>query len=397
MEQLSDTRFSLTSGERRWFVFNQDFEYNSSNPYHQLRSFHVVSDITSVKPSDSNRKYLILIATREENVMKIDMSKYKDVPVPLFIPYAEQFVDLSRLPKWDIPDKVIVKAAVNGAMLSKENNPNLPITIDEIKSATDDCIDAGVSGVHIHVRDEDGLPTGDIGLLNTIVNPIRKRVGMDVVIDGCTVFGDRFEDVMEPLAEGLFEVSPVNTCAIYTDQVIFANPIPSMKAHTEIAQELNIKPQIAVYNMGDIDVCKRNLIDTGILKKPYYWIIVIGLSGWSPLPNPLVMFETLAMYKRLIDDIDPESVIMVCASGRATGYLSTAAMLLGMHVRVGMEDSIWVQPHKDDIISSNKETVKSTIRIAHELGREVATADEYRDMVGIKRSTSSKNFEQQAA
>lgn len=321
----------------------------------------------------------------EKKVPKIDMSRYKDVPVPLFIPYAEQFVDFSRLAKWDIPEKVIVKAAVNGAMLSKENNPNIPVSVDEIKSDIDDCIDAGASGVHIHIRDKDGLPTGDIGILNSIINPIRERVGTNIVIDGCTVFGESFEDIMQPLTEGLFEVSPVNTCAMYTDQVNFALPIPSMKAHTEIAQEFNIKPQIAIYNMGDIDVCKRNLIDTGILKKPYYWIIVIGLPGWSPLPNPLIMFETLVMYKRLIDDIDPESVIMVCASGRATDYLSTAAMLLGMHVRIGMEDSIWIHPHKDDIMSSNKETVESTIRIAHELGREVATADEYRDMVGIKR------------
>jgi len=320
----------------------------------------------------------------QRKVSKVDLSKYKDVEKPIFIPYAEKFVDLSAMPRWDLPEKVIIKAAVCGAMFTDENNPNHPMTIDEIKREIDDCIDAGVSGVHIHVRDANGLPTGDPKILRSVIEPIRKRVGMNVVIDGCTFFGDSFEEVMLPLTEGLFEVSPVNTCATYIDQLLFVLPPETMKAHTKIAQELGIKPQIAVYNTGDIMTCKRNLIDTGILEKPYYWIIVIGLPGWSPIPNPSIMFETLVMYKRLIKDIDPDSVIMVCASGRATGYLSTAAMLLGMHVRVGMEDSIWLYPHKEDLISNNREVVESTIRIAHELGGKVATADEYREIIGIK-------------
>lgn len=313
---------------------------------------------------------------------------FKGVPNIVGNPYGLQlrgspFVDLSGQERWEIPDKVIVKAAVTGALFSKAENPNHPCTPDEVKAAIAESIDAGASSVHIHLRDKVGLPTGDMDLYRETIDPLKEKYGDDVLIDGCALFGMNFEEVMRPVTAGLFEVCPVNATAVYVGDTLFAVPPQTMQAGVKIMQELNCKPQIAVYTAGDINNAKRYLIDTGILAKPYYWIIVANLPGCFPMPDPLSMTEGLPFLVRRIREIEPESVIMVCASGRASNYLSTLAMLMGLHVRVGMEDTIYRYPHRDDLITNNREVVESTVRIAAELGREVATAHDYRKIVGI--------------
>jgi len=317
-----------------------------------------------------------------------DLKKLLKTPNIVGVPYGLQlrgspFVDLSVQKKWEIPKKIIIKAAVTGALFSKTENPNHPCTPEEIKAAIAESIEAGASSVHIHLRDKSGLPTGDIKLYHEMINPLKEKYGEDLLIDGCALFGATFEEVMRPVTEGLFEVCPVNTTAVYIGDTLFSMPPQTMRAAVKIMQSLKCKPQIAVYTAGDITNAKRYLIDTGILEKPYYWIIVPNLPGCFPMPDPLAMAEGLSFLVRRIIEIDAASVIMVCASGRAANYLSTLAMLMGLHVRVGMEDTIYRHPHEDELLKSNREAVESAIRIAAELGREVATAHDYRKIVGI--------------
>lgn len=319
----------------------------------------------------------------------IDLKKYKTIPGPIANPYGLElrgnpFVDLSMQEKWNIPEKVIIKVAITGALFSKIENPNHPTTPEEIREAGLKSCEAGATSIHIHVRDKYGIPTGDLDIYRFVIEPIREKYKDEVVIDGCALFGLTLDKMLEPVIEGLFEVCPVNTTAVYIGNTLFAIPPKTMQAATEIMQEVGCKPQVAVYTPGDIDNAKRYLIDTKILRKPYYWIIVPALPGCSPMPNQFAMLDSLLEFVRRIYEIDKDSIIMVCASARATCYLSTLALLLGLHIRVGMEDTIYRYPHKDDFIKNNKEIVESTIKIAKELGREVATADDYRRLVGIR-------------
>lgn len=324
----------------------------------------------------------------EEKQME-DLKKLLKSPNIIGMPFGLQlrgspFVDLSGQKRWNIPDKVIIKAAVTGALFSKAENPNHPCTPDEIRAAIAESIEAGASSVHIHLRDKSGLPTGDMKLYHETIDPIKEKYGDGVLIDGCALFGATFEEVMRPVTEGLFEVCPVNTTAVYIGDTLFAVPPQTMQAAAKIMRELNCKPQIAVYTSGDIDNAKRYLIDTGILAKPYYWIVVPSLPGCFPMPDPLAMAEGLSFLVRRIREIDAGSVIMVCAAGRASNYLSTLAILMGLHVRVGMEDTIYHHPHRDELLKSNRESVESAIRVASELGRAAATARDYREIVGIR-------------
>ena len=101
------------------------------------------------------------------------------------------------------------------------------------------------------------------------------------------------------------------------------------------------------------------------------------------MPNEFAMVESILWYVRRIREIDPESVIMICSAGRASSYLSTMAMLMGLHVRVGMEDTIYKWPHKDDLIDNNADIISETVNIAKSLGRRPATANEFRELVGL--------------
>jgi 3-keto-5-aminohexanoate cleavage enzyme len=192
-----------------------------------------------------------------------------------------------------------------------------------------------------------------------------------------------WEKMVQVLEDRLLEVTPINTVAAYCGDTLFCKPPHVMIEKTRLCQDLGVKPQIAVYSDGDIDNAHRYLIRTGLLKKPYYWIILPTLPGGSPMHNPRQMVESLMRYVNAIYDIDDESVIIVCAAGRASSYLSTFALLLGLNIRVGMEDTIWKWPHREDLITSNAEHYKAFKSLAELLGRDVMTGDEYRELIGL--------------
>ena len=143
---------------------------------------------------------------------------------------------------------------------------------------------------------------------------------------------------------------------------------------------------MAIYNPGDIDDTYRWLIKPGIVQQPYSWIIVSGMPGTAPMWDSLSMAETLVYLIRRIRDVDPAKhpSITVCACGRASSYLTALAILLGCNVRVGKEDTIYKVPHRNDVITSNRQVVEETVAIARLLGREPMTGPEYREATGMK-------------
>ena len=104
------------------------------------------------------------------------------------------------------------------------------------------------------------------------------------------------------------------------------------------------------------------------------------------MTNPKAMIEALLFFIRRIREVDPSDkpFITVSLSGRASSYITALTTLLGHHVRVGMEDTIYKYPHKEDILTTNTESVKIAIDIVEALGRRPATAEEYRKSLGIK-------------
>jgi 3-keto-5-aminohexanoate cleavage enzyme len=99
--------------------------------------------------------------------------------------------------------------------------------------------------------------------------------------------------------------------------------------------------------------------------------------------NPLQMVNGLLRFVSLIRDVDPDPTILVCAAGRASSYLATIAAALGLHIRVGMEDTVWRWPHRDERVESNVAALRAGLTTAELLGRSVATPAQYRQLVGL--------------
>jgi 3-keto-5-aminohexanoate cleavage enzyme len=289
-------------------------------------------------------------------------------------------------PKWDIPEKIAICSAVVGAMHSKNTNPHHPMSVEEIKKEALECCAAGAANVHIHVRDDNGINVLDLNKLHQVIDPIREQYP-DVLVCGCLVptFPGDWARVTTALEEGLVDQTPVNTVASYVGDSLLVKPPHAMIKKAELCEKNHVKPQIAVYSDGDIDNARRYLIEPGLMSKPYYWILLPGLVGCSPMYTPMSMVDTLMGYVRRIREIDPDSKIMCAAGGRASSHVATLSILLGLNIRIGMEDTIWMYPHKDDLIESNSALYKQIVSITTALGREPATPDEYVEMMGLRR------------
>jgi len=321
-----------------------------------------------------------------DKAMEKVKAKYKDIPMTYWDTFGEMVADLRTQAKWPIPETVVVSAAVVGAFIDKRQNPNHPISTEEILKESIECAEAGATSIHLHVRDpETGRSVGDLPAYHAVVDPLKKKYGDKIVLDGCCVFGTTFEQVVAPITDGLFEVSPVNPVAGFIGDTVRYVPPKLMQASAEYFQEKGVKVQVSVHDTGSISNAKRWLLDTGIVQKPYFWIILPALPGILFMENPKGMVEAMMMVVNRLLEIDENCTIMVCNAGRASVYIATWALMMGFHVRVGMEDTIWKYPHMDEKMSSNADSVRAIIQIANLLGRRVATADEYRKLIGLKK------------
>lgn len=288
-------------------------------------------------------------------------------------------------PKWDVSKKIAINVAVSGRFDGTEHAP--PTSIQTYIDAASSVIEAGACGVHIDFSwvtdnlgrrlDRDVPP---VVAYSAVLEPLRKRFGNAFVPNLNVLHGATFDVCVSPAREGLAEAAP---CAP-------GHPDAFMVPAMQELEACGVKPELAVHSSGEIELAKRKLIDTGILKKPYNWLILYGLpfsvgrsllSGTS-VTNAQDMARHLFLMVDQIRQIDPTSVISVCAAGRSTLYMTTLATMMGLHIRVGTEDTPWKYPNSDERLKDNLQMFTMARDIAGLLGRTPATANEYRALIG---------------
>jgi 3-keto-5-aminohexanoate cleavage enzyme len=285
---------------------------------------------------------------------------------------------------WDIPEKLVVSVAITGAFFRKDQNPNQPITPGEIIESAREVHQAGASTVHIHVRDDEGYNVLSPDRFRQVINPLREEFP-EIVIDGCLVpaLGGEWELMKQVLNEGVLDAAPINTTATYIGDSLFVKPAPIMIDKVRLINEAGAKPEIAVYTDADVSNADRFLIKSGLVDTPAVWLILPALPGCSPMENPRQMIDGLTRTASAIKDIDPDAFIMVCAAGRASTHVAALAALMGLHIRVGMEDTYFLYPHRDDKIQSNLQAFHMGELISQVTGRPVATPADYRQFLGL--------------
>ena len=158
--------------------------------------------------------------------------------------------------------------------------------------------------------------------------PVSEEVAIEVAIGP-----DDWNEMIKITNSGLTSGSPVNTTATFCGDTLFAKPPAVVIEKTRILMEAGVKPEIAVY--ADVDNARRYLIESGLLEEPLYWVVLPALPGGSLMHNPRQMISGLTRIVDSIHDINPNSIISVCAAGRPSVYLVTPAMLMSLHVRSG--------------------------------------------------------------
>jgi 3-keto-5-aminohexanoate cleavage enzyme len=293
-----------------------------------------------------------------------------------------QFIAGAELqPKWDVSEKIAINAAVSGRFATNTS-------FEEYIDAASSVIEAGACGVHIDFsfmvdaqgrRMDKDIPPVEAYL--SVLEPLKKRFGNDFVPNLNVLNGSTFDECVAPARQHLTEVAP---CAPGHPEAFMVPAVAALEA-------AGVKPELAVHSSGEIELAKRKLIDTGILKAPYNWLILYGLpfnTGRTLVSGTWVsdaqdMAQHLFLMVDQIRKIDPTSVISVCAAGRAGIYMTTLATMMGLHIRIGTEDTQWKHPNSDLLLKDNLEMFHMARESAALHGRTPASANEYRALLGL--------------
>jgi 3-keto-5-aminohexanoate cleavage enzyme len=299
-------------------------------------------------------------------------------------------------------DKLIVTCAITGGA-SPEGNPYLPKTPNEQVQSSLEAWRAGASVIHIHARNpETGKVAHETRFFEEAIIPIREQ--SDLIINVSTGGTGRRVD-----GEWLYKKIPHTSCVervgvipelcknpkskpelasfnagspvidIYNRKTkdwmlkfVMVQSFPDMVYMAETMKQNGVKPELECYDIGMINNAKV-LLELGHIETPLYFQCVLGVLGQIP--------ATVDNLMHMVRNIPEGSPWSVCAVGLNEFPMTTMAIIMGGHVRVGFEDNIYLSegvPAK-----SNAELVEKIVRISRELGREIASPEEARQMLGL--------------
>ena len=268
--------------------------------------------------------------------------------------------------------KLIITAALTGAEVTREQQPALPVTPQEIAIAAEECARAGASIVHLHAREADGTPTQDRETYREIIAAIRERCDVIVQVSTGGAVGMTSAERLAPVTLAP-EMATLSMGTVNFGDDVFMNHPADMETFLHAMQQHGVKPEFEIFDTGMISTLSRWL-KKGLLQGPQHVDFVLGIpGGMAGTPQAL-------MY--LVEQLPPDATWTVAGIGSAQLPLGTLAILLGGHVRVGFEDNVYYR--KGELASSNAQLVSRIARISEELNRPVATPAQARAILGLK-------------
>lgn len=274
-------------------------------------------------------------------------------------------------------EKLIITGAICGAEVTKEHNPNVPYSVEEIGREAESAYNAGASIIHLHVREDDGTPTQSKERFKVCIEEVKKRCP-DVIILPSTggAVGMTNEERLQPI---YLDPSPematldCGTMNWLGGDEIFINTVKTIIYFAEEMNKRGIKYELECFDKGMIDMALR-LHEKGYIKAPMHFNLVLGvIGGMNATPRDLLY---------LISSLPEDCTYSVTGIGRYEFSMATISIIMGGHVRVGFEDNLYLS--KSVLAKSNGELVEKVVRIANELGREIATPDEARKILRLK-------------
>jgi len=268
--------------------------------------------------------------------------------------------------------KLIVTVALTGNVPTKARNPNLPETAEEIAADVKRCLDAGAAVFHLHARDAERKPTLDISVIKENVGKMKTAAPQAILqLSTGARAGRDWEARVNPVRL-LPEMASFTTGSNNMPNTVYENSPQFIEYLARTFQETGVKPEIEVFETGMIQNALF-LQKKGYLAAPLHFQFVLGVPGSMPASLKNLLF--------LSESIPAGSTWTVAGIGRAEIPLAAAAVVMGGHIRVGLEDNLSMP---DGSPASNPRLVEKAVRIAREIGREVASPDEARAILSLK-------------
>lgn len=299
---------------------------------------------------------------------------------------------LDLQPPWDIPDKVVITAAASGRIarsIDAEQTSGFGLDLERFITASADCIEAGAAGVHFDILGIPKILESNPTLQEAytkIYAGINERTSRDWICDANILYGNSFEENTFPIVSGIAETIPMAPNF----------PVDWMESVAYVASKQGVPLTMSIHSTAEVDLAQRLVLSKGIHKLKPMWAILIGYPYDDSsrrlatfLPHPKAMMQELIQIVDRIREIDPDAFIYTAAAGRSAHYMTTASMLLGLHVRVGTEDTAFIWPHSDEFLPDSADSVRRAVATAEVLGRKVATPDEARQLYGLPARTRS--------
>jgi len=276
----------------------------------------------------------------------------------------------------ELDNKVILTVACTGAWPSKQDNPNIPLQPREIADEVYACWKAGASVAHIHVRDDEWKASMSFEKFKEAVEYIRAT-DCSIVLNLTTSGGLGLTDEirMKPFMELKPEMASYDCGSMnWLHTSVFENSPRFLEKLGLTQQENGVKPEIEVFDTGMIYNALYYL-KQGVLKAPLHFQFCLGTPG-----GMAATIENLVFMRRLIPEGSTWGAFGV---GREHLPILYTTVAMGGHIRVGMEDNIYYS--KGVLAKSNMEFVERAKRIVAEIGKSVATPDEARQILGLKK------------
>ncbi|MCA9964873.1 MAG: 3-keto-5-aminohexanoate cleavage protein [Anaerolineales bacterium] len=302
-------------------------------------------------------------------------------------------------------DKLIITSALTGAITVPSQSEHLPFKTEDIIADAVACAEAGASSIHIHARNpNNGAPSSDPEIVREIAVGIKERTDAVVCITTGGGMGMTPQERLRGAAMCKPELASFNLGSMNfsmhpvakrfnqlgwekdwekeyvegTKNFIFSNTFGSMEIFAQTMADNHVKPEFEAYDVGHLHNL-HFLVQQGLVKGPFWIQFVLGvLGGLTAEPQSLMMMLETA--DRLFGRENYQwSVIGVGYPNEF--HMATMGIIMGGHVRVGLEDNIFIRQRE---LARNHELVEKVVRLANELEREIATPDEMRAMLGLK-------------
>jgi len=288
--------------------------------------------------------------------------------------------------------KSVITCSITGAVTSPEQTPYLPVTPRDIAESALEAAEAGAAIVHIHVRDpETGKPSMNTDHYREVMERIKEE-NDDLLINLTTGPGATGPvQQLKPNSDKFFLKGPQrrvehilalkpDICSLDLNTMnrgtggVTLNTIGACREMAKLIKDAGVKPELEIFDSGDLDLAKQ-LISEGLIEDPPLWQFAMGVKwGW------VASAETLDYARRLLPHGHVWSAFGV---GRMEMPMVAQSWIYGGHTRVGLEDNIYLS--KGVLAKSNAELVEKAVRIIRDLGGNVATPDEARDIYSIKK------------